>query len=153
MTQPKRIELTLDEAQEFIASVPWRPIQSLKARLEGRDPCRPEDPIPCEHQRELFPGQPIERPHFYVMNGWKEVPEDLFWAFVRFVKREGHLGSYAVPWAPDRPVTNWYLTLGEWVYWTVAPKQICRTRTAWPRQYTPLPEQESLFHDDERGST
>ncbi|MGH2976030.1 MAG: hypothetical protein ACRDLL_14355 [Solirubrobacterales bacterium] len=145
---PRR-ELTAAEAEQFIASVPWRPIQSLKARLEGRDPCKPEDPIPCAHQRELFPGQPIENPHFYVICGWPSVPEDLYWAFVRFVKREGQPGSYAPPWMPDRPVTNWYLDIGEHVYWAVAPKQICRTKIAWPRQYTPMPEQEQLPLDND----
>jgi hypothetical protein len=25
----------------FAVEAPWRPIQSLKARLEGRDPCEP----------------------------------------------------------------------------------------------------------------
>ncbi len=118
---PKR-PMTLDEAREFVASVPWR---SVKGTPEG-------------------PANKPPEPHQYAINGWREVPADLYWRFVGLVDRLGYRGSYTPPYRPDRPQVNSYLEIGPHVYWTVPPKQICRTRIEH-RQHEPIPEQEDLF--------
>jgi hypothetical protein len=125
MNDEQANEMTLPEAREFIASVPWRQVQDRPARGEGVLPVAPDR-------------------HWYVINGWPEVPADLYWAFVRLVKRKGYLGRYTAPYRPDRTQVNSYLEIDQHVYWTVPPKQICRTRIEH-RQHEPIPEQGRLL--------
>lgn len=110
------MEFTLQEAKEFVASVPWREVQWRKE------------------------GSGMDQ-HEYVIVGWEQVPADKFWAFVRFVKREGYRGQYQ---RQDGTVTrNSYVEIGEWVHWCIPPKQACRTRLEY-RQSERLPEQTKL---------
>lgn len=118
MTEQRR-EMTLDEAREWVTTFPWRKVRSDA------------------------PGSQMD-PHWYVINGWDEVPADLYWRFVRLVKRKGYKGRYTARYRPDRPMVNSYLEIGEHVYWTIPPKQICRTRIEY-RQHEPIPEQGSLL--------
>ena len=91
------MELTLQEAKEFVDSVPWREVQWRK------------------------PGSGMDQ-HWYVIVGWEQVPADHFWAFVRFVKREGYRGRYT---RQDGTVTtNSYVEIGEFVYWTIPPSRL-----------------------------
>jgi hypothetical protein len=125
-------EMTLDEAREFVSNLPWRKVKTDPWFKDGVEQ-KPADP------------------HWYVINGWPEVPADLYWAFVRLVKREGYRGRYVAPYRHDRPMVIRYLEIGEHVYWTIPPKQICRTRIEW-KQHTPIPEQERLAppeHEEE----
>ena len=119
---------------DFVDTAPWRPIRSLKARLEGRDPCAPADP-PCEHQRELFGEDPIADPHWYVMRHYVDGSE--FRKVASAVRKLGYRAEYIRPYNP-RPLRNNYLELGEYVYWWIYPNQLCRTKIAW-RQHRPLP--------------
>jgi len=125
-----------DFAVRLAESVPWRPVRSLKARLEGLDPCAPADP-PCEHQAELFGAdEPIADPHWYVIRSWPSVGDRAYWEFVRVVRTLGYRGRYVRPYDP-RPLVNDYLEFGGFVYWCIPPTQICRTRIEW-RRHEPL---------------
>ncbi|MGH2963827.1 MAG: hypothetical protein ACRDMH_00380 [Solirubrobacterales bacterium] len=123
-----RQEMTLDEARVWVTTLPWRQIQIRKQIGEVYN-----DEMPDVHE--------------YVISGWAEVPADRYWAFVELVKREGYRGQYVSPNRVDpRPLVNHYLVIpsesGEnFYYWTVPPKQICRSRH---RQHEPLPEQGQL---------
>jgi hypothetical protein len=119
-----------DAVVEFAESLPWRPVSSLKARLDGRDPCAPDDPFPCQHQRELFPGEPIVGPHWYVIRDWHQVKAG-YWEFARIITALGYKGRYEWEGA-RRPMLNDYLEIGEsFVYWAIKPTQLCRTKIAW----------------------
>ena len=52
------------EAEEFIASVPWRAVKMVEVGDTGK----------------------TSDPHEYVIKGWREVDSNLFDAFVRRVK-------------------------------------------------------------------
>ena len=124
-------------AVEFAENVPWTPIQSLKARLDGRDPCEPTDPQ-CEHQSELFgPNEPIADPHWYVIRHWPSVDDRDYWEFARVIGALGYKARYIRPYNP-RPLINDYLEFDEYVYWCIPPIQMCRTRIEW-HQHEPLP--------------
>src|SRR4051794_33282245 len=108
-----------ERAAAFAESLPWRPIQSLKARLEGRDPCEPGASIPCGHQRELFgPDEPIADPHWYVIRYWQDVSGPGFDEFARVIAALGYMARYVRPYDP-RPLIGRYLEIGEYVYWSI----------------------------------
>ncbi len=109
------MEMTLQQAREFVDSVPWREVK----------------------WRE--PGSGMHQ-HWYVISGWDEVPPGKFWAFVRFVRDHGYKGRYT---RQDGTVTtNHYIEIGdEWVYWAIPPRQACRTRIEY-QQHERLPEQQ-----------
>jgi len=67
------------EAEEFIASVPWRPVKMVEVGDTGKTP----------------------DPHEYVIKDWREVDSDSFDAFVRMVKAKGYRGRYRAPYRPD----------------------------------------------------
>lgn len=126
-----------DFAVSFAARVPWRPVRSLAARLDGRDPCEPTDPR-CEHQRALFgQDEPVADPHWYAIRSWPSVGARDYWQFTRIVSALGYRARYVRPYDP-RPLLGRYLEFGEFVYWCVPPNQVCRTRIEW-HQHEPCP--------------
>jgi hypothetical protein len=60
--------MTLREAEEFIASVPWWTVKMVEVGDTGKTP----------------------DPHEYVIKGWREVDTTLLDAFVRLIKAEGY---------------------------------------------------------------
>ena len=113
--------MSLEQARQFIAQVPWRAVQIEK------------------------PGS-LMQPHEYVIRTWAEVGEDRFWAFHRLVARDGYVGEYTARYRPDRPMRNCYLVIGEYCFWTIphGAGQICRT-PADAIQHRRLPEQMTLI--------
>jgi hypothetical protein len=64
--------MTMREAEEFIASVPWRAVKMVEVDDTGKTP----------------------DPHEYVIKGWREVDSKLFDAFIRLVKAKGYRARY-----------------------------------------------------------
>ena len=128
-------------ALHFVETARWQPIASLKARLEGRDPCEPNDP-PCKHQDELFgKGGPIADPHWYTILGWGD--QGPFTEFARIVRDLGYDAYYTIPYPPHKRMLNQYLEIGSYVYWYIWPRQLCRTRIEWGQREV-VPVQETL---------
>ena len=111
--------MTKEQALAFIERVPWRWVR--------------EDRGPID-------------PHQYVISDWPEVEVGLYWEFVRLVRREGYQGTYRAPYRPEVELRNHYLELDGWVYWTIPPTQICRTRIE-DRQHEPVPANQRLRED------
>jgi hypothetical protein len=63
--------MTIREAEEFIACVPWRAVKMVEVGDTGKTP----------------------DPHEYVIKGWREVDTNLFDAFVRFDQGRGLPGK------------------------------------------------------------
>lgn len=131
------------EVVGFVEAAPWTPIQSLKARLEGRDPCAPTDPIPCEHQRELFGPGDIADPHWYIIRNWSRVDDEGFRFLAKVIRSLGYRAEYRAPYWRKFYV-NRYLDLEGYVYWWVYPNQLCRTKAGWNSR-RPLPAQGCLL--------
>ena len=70
--------MTSREAEEFIASVPWRAVTMVEVGDTGKTP----------------------DPHEYVIEGWRGVDTKLFDAFVRMIKAEGYRARYRPPYRP-----------------------------------------------------
>ncbi len=116
------LTLTIEEARAFVERAPWRAVQHEK------------------------PGSQMD-PHEYLISG-STIEVSTYWALVRLIKAEGHLGEYTAAYRPDKPMRNFYLYIGEHVYFGIPPRQLCRTRR--PGQHRRLPEQESLLGEEER---
>lgn len=109
------------EAEEFIASVPWRAVKMVEVGDTGQTP----------------------DPHEYVIKDWDEVDERLFDAFVRLIKADGYKARYRAPYRPEYVMTNHYLEIDGWCYWFIYPKMLNRER-ADHRKHEPTPEQTNL---------
>ena len=109
------MEVSLDEARDLLPVLAWTEVQWRK------------------------PGSGMHQ-HWYVIRD-REVPVDLFWAIHRLIRREGHRGRYTTQ--DGRTMTNSYLDIGEWTYWSVPTRQLCRTRVEFG-QHQRLPEQSEL---------
>jgi hypothetical protein len=103
-----RLTLTVEEARAFADRAPWREVQWLK------------------------PGSQMD-PHWYLIVG-DTIDPATFWAFVRLIRAEGYKGTYVARYRPDKPMTNHYLNIGEYVYWAIPPKQLCRTLIEFGQQ-------------------
>ncbi len=110
-------QMIMREAEEFIASVPWRAVKMVEVGDTGKTP----------------------DPHEYVIKDWREVDERLFNAFVRLIKAEGYRATYRAPYRPDYVMTNHYLELDGWCYWFIHPNMLNRER-AEHRKHVPIPE-------------
>ena len=108
--------MTSREAEEFIASVPWRAVKMVEVGDTGEMP----------------------DPHEYVIKGWREVDANLFDVFVRMIRAEGYQATYRAPYRPDRVMTNHYLAIGGWCYWFIRPNMVNRER-AEDRKHKPIP--------------
>lgn len=108
----KRLNMTIEEARAFAQQAPWREVQWQKP----------------ESQMDQ---------HWYLIVG-DTIDAATFWAFVRLIRAEGYLGAYVARYRPDKPMTNHYLEIGEYVYWAIPPNQLCRTRTEFG-QNEPIP--------------
>ncbi len=109
--------MTMREAEEFIASVPWRAVKMVEVGDTGKTP----------------------DPHEYVIKGWREVDSNLFDAFVRLIKAEGYRARYRAPYRPDYVMTNRYLEINGWCYWFIYPNMLNRER-AEDRKHQPIPD-------------
>ncbi len=109
--------MTLREAEQFIASIPWRAVKIVEVGDTGKTP----------------------DPHEYVINGWREVDTDLFDAFVRLIKSQGYQATYRAPYRPGHVMTNHYLEINRWCYWFIHPNMLNRER-AEHRKHEPIPD-------------
>jgi hypothetical protein len=116
------MEMTLDEARRFIASVPWRQVQ---------DRVYTDTPV---HARP--------DPHQYVVESWAEVDRDQLWAFAQLIKELGYRGRYSAPYNPDRSYVYRYFRVDAWVYWHMG--KLINRCPAEHRQHEVLPEQGEL---------
>ena len=110
-------ELTMREAEGFIASVPWRAVKMVEVGDTGKTP----------------------DPHEYVIKEWRDVDTSAFDAFVRLIKAEGYRATYRAPYRPDYVMTNHYLEINGWCYWFIHPKMLNRER-AEHRKHKPIRE-------------
>ena len=110
-------EMTMREAKEFIASVPWRAVRMVEVGDTGKTP----------------------DPHEYVIKDWREGDSNLFDAFVRLIKAEGYRATYRAPYRPDYVMRNHYLEIGGWCYWFIYPDMLNRER-AENRKHVPIRE-------------
>ncbi len=119
-------EITIREAEEFIAAVPWRQVQDV--------------PMTRTPEREAA-GWVFTKPdpHQYVIKGWREVDTELFDGFVWLIKREGYKAKYRAPYRPDFVMTNHYLEIDGWCYWFIHPNMLNREQ-AEHRKHVPIPE-------------
>jgi hypothetical protein len=124
MDLPLPAALTIEEAEEFIRSAPWRQVRQVP---EG-------------------PAQKPPDPHEYVILDWPEVDGLKFAAFARLIHRDGYSARYTPPYRPDRSMVGRYLQIGDWIFWHVYPNQLCRQR-AEDRQHEPIPIQPTLEVD------
>jgi hypothetical protein len=109
--------MTMREAEDFIASVPWRAVKMVEVGDTGKTP----------------------DPHEYVIKGWREVESKLFDAFIRLVKAKGYRARYRAPYRPDYVMTNRYLEINGWCYWFIYPNMLNRER-AEDRKHEPIPD-------------
>lgn len=109
--------LTRHEAEEFIASVPWRAVKMVAVGDTGKTP----------------------DPHEYVIKGWRTVDAGSFDAFVRLIKAAGYRATYTAPYRPDYVMTNHYLEINGWCYWFIHPDMLNRER-AEHRKHKPIPD-------------
>ena len=107
--------MTMREAEEFIASVPWRAVKMVEVGDTGKTP----------------------DPHEYVIKGWREVDTNLFQAFVQLIKAEGYQAEYRAPYQPDFVMTNHYLEIDGWCDWFIPAKMLNRERAAH-RKHKPI---------------
>ncbi len=108
--------LTLEEARDFIARVPWRHVRGT-------------------------PGGPANKPpdpHEYVIVHWAEVDEVEFGRFALLIRSEGYKGRYSPPYDPGKVMVNDYLQIDDWIYWYIYPKMLNRQR-AEHRQHEVIP--------------
>lgn len=130
------------EARAFAERLPWRQVKAVPVG-EGLSP------EVAEARWGRFK-HVVPDPHFYVIRDWSEVDTVDFDRFVRTIRAKGRKGRYTPPYRPDKPQTNRYLVIGgedgEFDYWYIWPKQLCRQRVEL-RQYEPILEQESLLGD------
>jgi hypothetical protein len=109
--------MTMREAAEFIASVPWRVVRMVEVGDTGKTP----------------------DPHEYVIEDWHEVDANLFDTFVRLIEAEGYGAKYLAPYRPEYVMTNRYLEINGWCYWFIRPNMLNRER-AEHRKHEPIPE-------------
>lgn len=109
--------LTIEDAQEFIASVPWRAVKMVEVGDTGKTP----------------------DPHEYVIKDWREVDINLFDSFVRLIKAKGYRARYRAPYRPEYVMTNQYLETNGWCYWFIRPNMLNRER-AEDRKHEPIPD-------------
>lgn len=114
--------MTLEEAREFIDSVPWTAVKGI-----------PEGPA----------NKPPD-PHEYVILGWREVDRYEAGRFIKLIREKGYKGRYAPPYDPSKVMVNYYLQVDEWCYWFIGPKMLNRC-LAELRQHEPLGEQQQLW--------
>ena len=107
--------MTMREAEEFIACVPWRAVKMAEVGDTGKTP----------------------DPHEYVIEGWREVDTNLFHALVQLVKAEGYRAEYRAPYRPHFVMTNHYLEIEDWCYWFIPPNMLNRER-AEHRKHKPI---------------
>jgi len=107
--------MTMREAEEFIASVPWRAVRMVEVGDTGKTP----------------------DPHEYVIKDWREVDTSSFDAFVRLIRARGYRATYRAPYRPDYVMTNHYLELDGWCYWFIYPDMLNRER-AEHRKHEPI---------------
>ena len=108
-------KMTRREADDFIASVPWRAVKMVAVGDTGRTP----------------------DPHEYVIKDWREVDAGSFDAFVRLIRTDGYRAEYRAPYRPDYVMTNHYLELNGWCCWFIGPNMLNRERAA-DRKHRPL---------------
>jgi hypothetical protein len=121
---PGTLQLTMREAEEFIASVPWRQVR--------------DEPVTMTPER-VAQGwvETAPDPHQYVIKDWREVDANSFDAFVRLIKAEGYRATYRAPYRPDYVMTNHYLEINGWCYWFIHPNMLNRER-AEHRKHEPI---------------
>jgi hypothetical protein len=117
MTPRTSAHMTMREAEEFIASVPWRAVKMVEVGDTGKTP----------------------DPHEYVIKDWREVDINLFDSFVRLIKAKGYRARYRAPYRPEYVMTNHYLELNGWCYWFIRPNMLNRER-AQDRKHEPIPD-------------
>jgi hypothetical protein len=122
-------EITMREAEEFIASVPWRHVKMVPV---GHGLSEEKAIERWGEHRHVTPD-----PHQYVIKDWREVDTKLFDAFVRLIKAEGYRATYRAPYRPDHVMTNHYLEIGGWCYWFIDPHMLNRER-AEHRKHEPI---------------
>lgn len=122
--------MSIDEAREFIASVPWRQVK----------------PVPVGHgladggvERWGEYRHVVPDPHQYVILGWREVADDQFHRFCKLIRATGYRAEYVAPYRPDVTMRNHYLELDGWCYWWIYPRMLNRERVEH-RKHVPIPE-------------
>lgn len=106
--------MTMREAEDFIASVPWQPVRMIPVGDTGQAP----------------------DPHEYVISGWCEVDGEQFDALSELIEAEGYRATYRAPYRPDYVMTNHYLEIDGWCYWFIRPNMLNRER-AQQRKHVP----------------
>jgi len=76
--------MTTREAEDFIASVPWRAVKMVEVGDTGKTP----------------------DPHEYVIKDWRDVDIGLFDSFVRLIKAKGYRATYRAPYRPEYVITQ-----------------------------------------------
>ena len=137
-------EMTIREAEDFVASVPWRPVKMVPV---GHGLTEEEAINRWGEYRHTTPD-----PHEYVIRGWREIDADSFDAFVRLINSEGYRATYRAPYRPDYEMRNHYLEIGGWCYWFIYPDMLNRER-AEHRKHKPIPDPGTRSRCSWRGST
>jgi len=108
------MEITTQQTRALAATAPWREVQWRN------------------------PGSQMD-PHWYLIAD-DTIDPTTYWAIVRLIRAEGYQGVYVAQYRPDKPMRNFYLEIGSFVYWAIPPRQLCRTRVEYG-QHERLPEQ------------
>ena len=122
-------EMTIREAEEFIASVPWRHVKMVPV---GHGLTEEEAIMRWGEYRHITPD-----PHEYVIKEWHEVDTEQFEAFAQLIKADGYRAKYVAPYRPDYVMTNHYLEIDGWCYWFIYPNMLNRER-AEHRKHEPI---------------
>jgi hypothetical protein len=122
-------EMTMRDAEEFIASVPWRHVKMVPV---GHALTEEEAIMRWGEYRHITPD-----PHEYVIKEWREVDTEQFDAFVQLIKADGYRAKYVAPYRPDYVMTNHYLEIDGWCYWFIYPNMLNRER-AEHRKHEPI---------------
>ncbi len=121
--------MTIEEARQFIAQVPWRHIKMVPV---GEGLSEEEALERWGEHRHVVPD-----PHEYVILGWREVPSDEFRAFCALIRQIGYRGEYVAPYRPGSVMRNHYLELDGWCYWWIYPRMLNRERAEF-RKHVPV---------------
>jgi hypothetical protein len=113
--------MSVSEAEEFVASLRWQPVQG-----------KPEGPL----------NKPPED-HEYHIVAWGEADGREFGRFRMLIQERGYRGRYVAPYN-GRTMYNDYLVVGSHVYWFIGMQSLNRT-PADMIQHEPLPDQASLL--------
>ena len=121
--------MTIAEARDFIAAVPWRWVKQIPV---GEGLTEEEAEARYGEYRHAKPD-----PHQYVIAEWREVDDADFERFRRLIRDAGYRATYRAPYRPDYEMRNTYLELDGWCYWFIYPNMLNRER-AEHRKHVPI---------------